>query len=124
MVKILLVEDCDPLREIYSKNLRHRGFDVEAVANGKDALAQAVTFKPDAVILDIGLPDISGVGVLKILKSDPLLKRIPVVMLTGASYGNNLRECLESGARGYIMKDAYDSVKEIMNKVNLLLGLT
>ena len=127
MAKVLLVEDNKSLRELYSKHLRDINFEVETAGNGKEALAKVNEFKPDAIVLDIILPEINGIEVLKILKADPEHRKIPVLMLTGfsthLSESNKLRECLENGAQGYILKEDYASAKKIASKINLLLDL-
>jgi DNA-binding response OmpR family regulator len=123
MAKVLLVEDDESLRLLYSKNLRAKNFEVETAIDGKDAFAKLKLFKPDLIILDIILPGIHGIEILQILKGDPELERIPVIMLTSLSEANRIKECLDSGAKGYIIKDKRVSAEEIAEKVNLLLNL-
>jgi two-component system, OmpR family, alkaline phosphatase synthesis response regulator PhoP len=77
MVKVLLVEDEELLRGLYSKVLRDHEYEVEIAIHGEDALIKVNTFKPDLIILDIALPRLDGIGVLKILKEDPELKKNP-----------------------------------------------
>ena len=124
MAKVLLVEDDESLRLLYSKNLRAKNFEVETAVDGKDAFSKLKLFKPDLIILDIILPGINGIEILQILKGDPEFERIPVIMLTSISEVNRIKECLDSGAKGYIMKDKRVSAEEIAEKVNLLLGLS
>jgi DNA-binding response OmpR family regulator len=124
MAKVLLVEDDESLRLLYSKNLKAKNFEVETAVDGKDAFSKLKLFKPDLIILDIILPGINGIEILQILKGDPEFERIPVIMLTSISEVNRIKECLDSGAKGYIMKDKRVSAEEIAEKVNLLLGLS
>ena len=123
MAKVLLVEDDESLRLLYSKNLKAKNFEVETAVDGKDAFSKLKLFKPDLIILDIILPGINGIEILQILKGDAEFEKIPVIMLTSISEVNRIKECLDSGAKGYIMKDKRVSAEEIAEKVNLLLGL-
>ncbi|MGH7806960.1 MAG: response regulator [Thermodesulfobacteriota bacterium] len=124
MAKVLLVEDDESLRLLYSKNLKAKNFEVETAVDGKDAFSKLKLFKPDLIILDIILPGINGIEILQILKGDAEFEKIPVIMLTSISEVNRIKECLDSGAKGYIMKDKRVSAEEIAEKVNLLLGLS
>ncbi|HEX9831162.1 MAG TPA: response regulator [Thermodesulfobacteriota bacterium] len=124
MAKVLLVEDDESLRLLYSKNLKAKNFEVETAVDGKDAFSKLKFFKPDLIILDIILPGINGIEILQILKGDAEFEKIPVIMLTSISEVNRIKECLDSGAKGYIMKDKRVSAEEIAEKVNLLLGLS
>lgn len=120
MPKVLLVEDDESLRILYSRSLRHKKFDVETAADGADALVKVGIYMPDVVVLDIMMPEINGIEVLKILKSDPEFKKIPILMLSTASEINIIKECLEIGARGYILKGG--SPDEIAKKINNIIG--
>ena len=124
MAKVLLVEDDESLRLLYSKNLKAKNFEVETAVDGKDAFSKLKLFKPDLIILDIILPGINGIEILQILKGDAEFEKIPVIMLTSISEVNRIKECLDSGAKGYIMKDKRVSAEEIAEKVNRLLGLS
>jgi DNA-binding response OmpR family regulator len=124
MAKVLLVEDDESLRLLYSKNLKAKNFEVETAVDGKDAFSKLKLSKPDLIILDIILPGINGIEILQILKGDAEFEKVPVIMLTSISEVNRIKECLDSGAKGYIMKDKRVSAEEIAEKVNLLLGLS
>jgi DNA-binding response OmpR family regulator len=69
--RILFVEDDDALANVYLVRLQAEGFDVQRVANGEDALASAISFKPDLVLLDVMMPKVSGFDVLDILRNTP-----------------------------------------------------
>jgi CheY-like chemotaxis protein len=116
MVKVLLVEDDESLRNLYSKVLKDNKYEVETAVDGEDSFIKIDSFKPNVIILDIEMPKLNGIEVLKILKADPELKKIPVIMFTSSSDSNKLQECYKIGVRGYIMKDsstAYENVKKI-----------
>ena len=103
MAKILLVEDEVLLRKMYRKKLA-LAFEVETAADGEEGLAKAREFKPDLILLDIVMPKLNGIGVLKKIKADPVINWIPVVMLTNLATGAAIQECLEAGSQGYIIK--------------------
>ncbi len=103
MAKILLVEDEELLRKMYRKKLE-LAFEVETAADGEEGLAKAREFKPDLMLLDIVMPKLNGIGVLKKIKADPVINWIPVVMLTNLATGAAIQECLEAGSQGYIIK--------------------
>src|SRR5580704_16310608 len=69
--RILLVEDDDALATVYVTRLQAEGFEVRRVGNGEDALASAINFKPDLVLLDVMMPKVSGFDVLDILRNTP-----------------------------------------------------
>ncbi|MBI2486552.1 MAG: response regulator [Deltaproteobacteria bacterium] len=120
MPKVLLVEDDESLRILYSRSLRLKKYDVETAVNGADALVKVGIYMPDVIVLDIMMPELNGIEVLKILKSDPEFKKIPILMLTTASEINTIKECLETGATGYILKGG--SPDEIAKKINNIIG--
>lgn len=119
MPKVLLIEDEESLRNLYTKILSTRNYTVETAADGVDALSVLETFRPDAIVLDIVMPNYNGLEFLKILKNSDDFKNIPVVMLTVLSEMRKITECLEMGAVGYITKDS--TVEEIVQRLNLLL---
>ena len=119
MPKVLLIEDEESLRKLYTKILNAKNYTVEAAADGEDALSVLKIFRPDVIELDIVMPHYSGVEFLKILKNDAEFKSIPVVMLTALSEMRKITECLDMGAVGYITKDS--TVEEIVQRLNFLI---
>ncbi|MBF8303553.1 MAG: hypothetical protein HW396_1834 [Candidatus Dadabacteria bacterium] len=103
MARILLVEDEELLRKMYRKKLE-LAFEVETAADGEEGLAKAREFKPDLILLDIVMPMLNGIEVLKKIKADFAIKWIPVVMLTNTASGAAIQECSQAGALGYIIK--------------------
>ncbi len=119
MPKVLLIEDEESLRNLYTKILSTKNYTIETAADGIDALSVLETFRPDVIVLDIVMPNYNGLEFLKILKNNDDFKSIPVVMLTALSEMRKITECLEMGAVGYITKDS--TVEEIVQRLNLLL---
>jgi CheY-like chemotaxis protein/signal transduction histidine kinase/CHASE3 domain sensor protein len=100
---ILLVEDDAAFTMILRDLVREMGFQCVATASANDGLVAAAQFLPSAIILDVNLPDHSGLGVLDRLKRDPRTRHIPVHMVSISDYK---REALELGAIGYALKPA------------------
>ncbi len=119
MAKVLLIEDEESLRNLYTRILSTRNYTVETAVDGEDALLKLPMFTPDIIVLDIVMPRYNGMELLKVLKNDERHRKIPVVMLTALSEMKKITECLEMGAVGYITKDS--SIEDIAHKLNLIL---
>lgn len=78
-----MIEDQADTREGYAVYLRYSGFNVVAVANGAEAIQRLDHVTPDVIVLDVGLPDVDGLELLKQIKGRKPLARIPVVVVTG-----------------------------------------
>jgi len=119
--KILIVEDDMALFNMYSVELKIKGYDVLNVNDGLQALPKAKDYQPDIVLLDIMLPGMNGLNILTELKSDPQTSEVPVIMLTNYGSEDNVKKALESGAADYIMK--YKILpSELADKVDAVLG--
>ena len=117
--KILLVEDELFIRELYQRVLQQANFIVMTAVDGAEGLTLAQE-KPDLILLDIMLPKINGIEVLKKLKEDPSLKDIPVVLITNLGEESIINEAFKIGAQGYIMKMRLTPY-EIVNRVKEFL---
>ena len=115
--KILLVEDDNGLANVYLARLEAEGFATKRVADGEDALAAAIEYKPDLVLLDIMLPKVSGYDVLDILRTTPETKDIKVIVLTALGQDEDKERANKLGADDYLIKsqvvisDVIDRVK-------------
>ena len=101
-MRVLLVEDHHAMRDMIADHLRERGFAVDAVSRGEDALAAAAVARFDAVILDLGLPDIDGMEVLAALRRGTA--DLPAIILTARDSVDNRLLGLNAGADDYIVK--------------------
>lgn len=81
-IRILLVEDDLELRRLYELRLTTEGFEVVVATDGEEAVVKALATEPDFIILDLMLPKQGGIHVARILKSNPLSKDIPILILT------------------------------------------
>jgi CheY-like chemotaxis protein len=98
MTKVLIVEDDAVLLGMYSRMFKHDGFEVETAVNGKDGLMKARSFKPDAIVLDIMLPEMTGMQVLDALKAAPDTERALVVVVTNLVSQQDEQQVLGKGA--------------------------
>lgn len=114
--KILVIEDKAIVREIYQKELMKCGYDVTAVATGEEGLETFKKDKFDAVLLEVMLPGINGIEVLKKIKSDENNKSLAVVLLTNLGQEDVIKEGFDSGATGYLIKSNYNP-DQIINEV-------
>jgi len=102
--RILIVDDEADLRELVRYQLEKAGFQTRQAATGSEALDAARSWKPDAVVLDLMLPDIPGTDVCRVLRSDPVLRDIAVIMLTARSEEVDRVVGFELGADDYVTK--------------------
>jgi DNA-binding response OmpR family regulator len=121
--KVLIVEDDMALFNMYSVELKIKGYDVLNVNDGLQALPKAKDYRPDIVLLDIMLPGMNGLNILTELKSDPQTAETPIIMLTNYGSEDNVKKALESGAADYIMK--YKILpSELSDKIDAVLGIS
>ena len=102
--RILVVEDNDLNRKLFCDLLKANGFAVQPVADGRDALVHAREFVPNLIIMDIQLPNVSGLELIEALKGDPELRPIPVLAVTAYAGKGDEDRIREAGAEGYLAK--------------------
>jgi DNA-binding response OmpR family regulator len=101
---ILLVDDCETIRNVISRTLQDRGYRPMVAGSGAEALSTVKEASPDAVILDINLPDIDGYTVCKRIKCDPTTYRIPVLVLTDLEQSGFEVMAIDAGADDFVSK--------------------
>lgn len=102
--KILLIEDNEQNRYLVSFLLEQRGHEIHQADTGPLGLEMAARLAPQLILLDVQLPGMDGHEVAKALKSDPVLKAIPIVAVTSYAMVGDREKCLAAGAEGYIEK--------------------
>jgi DNA-binding response OmpR family regulator len=116
--RILLVEDDDALANVYVTRLQAEGFDIRRVANGEDALATALSYSPNLVLLDVMMPKVSGFDVLDILRNTPETANLKIIMLTALSQESDKARAESLGVDEYLVKsqvviaDVVDRIKQ------------
>jgi len=120
--RVLLVDDEPSIVKVVGKRLELAGFEVLVAMDGREALSKAKLGRPDAIILDLMLPNVSGLEVCAALKGDPTSQRIPVIIFTGKGQELDEKLCRECGADAYISKSHRPA--ELIEQLEALLGRT
>jgi DNA-binding response OmpR family regulator len=101
---VLIVDDEEMTRQILSTLLKLDGHDYIEAEDGLEALEKALKYNPDAIILDVMMPNMDGITVCKKLRANPATSSVPIIMLSGQSRVNAEGEGLAAGANAYIRK--------------------
>ncbi len=120
MARILLVEDNEPNRDMLSRRLVRRGYQVDIAVDGREGLAMAGSSSPDLILLDLSLPEMDGWEVLRQLKQDPAMKHIPVVALTAHALVTDRNRALDAGFDDYDIKPV--EMPRLLKKMETLLN--
>lgn len=120
-MKILLVEDDRFFRKFYVEKLKESGFEIDEADDGTQGLEKMRSFKPDLVILDIIMPNKDGFEVLKEIKTDSALNKIPVLVFSTLGQEQDVEKAKKIGAADYVNKSLFD-FNDLLNKINTLIG--
>ena len=118
--RILVVEDDEKSRRLLTDVLEYHGFDVCAYPNGEDGLADARACHPDAALLDIQLPGISGFDVLARLRAESAGASMPVIAVTASVMDQDRKKILSAGFDAYVPKPV--NIRELVTVLNDLLA--
>ncbi len=119
MTKILVIEDEAPIRDKLVTVLKYENFEVIDAPNGREGVVSARENRPDLIICDVLMPDMSGYGALAALRDNPDTSAIPVIFLTAAASRADMRKGMELGADDYITKPY--TVEELLAAVRTRL---
>ena len=117
--KILVVDDEADVTELVAYHLKAKGYVVETINNPNSSVGVARTFFPDLVILDVMMPEVTGLQICRMLRADPQLEAVPVIFLTAKAEEADRVQGLEIGADDYICKPF--STKELILRVESIL---
>ena len=117
--EILVVEDEPAIQELIAVNLEHAGHRVQRAASAAEAEAIIRDVRPDLILLDWMLPDLSGTALARRLRADARMKDVPIIMLTARAQESDKVEGLESGADDYVTKPF--SPKELLARIKAVL---
>ncbi len=107
---VLVVDDFQDNREMFAEFLSISGFRVAQAVNGREALERAFALLPDAILMDLSLPEVDGWEATRRLKRDPRTAHIPVVALTGHVLADHAREARDAGCDGFLAKPCLPEV--------------
>ena len=122
MKKILIVEDDQIVANIYRNKFSVEGFQVEIALDGESGIEMVRSFRPDAVILDLMLPRLTGVDLMKKIRAEPNCEQLPVVVFSNTYLTNMVQEAWKAGATKCLSK-ANCTPKQVMNVVKTALSL-
>jgi CheY-like chemotaxis protein len=122
MLTILLVDDNVHLQIAFKKVLTSSGYRVELAGDGEEALRLARSIRPDVILLDMLLPKLGGVEVLRALKADRATKTIPVIALSGLPMSNETR-LRRDGAISYLQKSNLEDLDVLLQAIDYALLL-
>lgn len=112
MKKILVIDDLPENVFMLQDRLEHEGYEVITAYNGLTGIEKAFSELPDLILLDVMMPDITGIEVCRKLVNDPATKDIPIILVTAKSGADDTKEGLEAGA--------FDYIKKPFNRIELL----
>jgi len=116
-MRLLVVDDDRALRDVLRRALTLAGYDVRLAENGSEALSEVSSSVPDAVVLDVGLPDLDGLEVCRLLRREG--NRVPVLMLTARDAVDDRVQGLDAGADDYLVKPF--ALAELLARLRALL---
>jgi len=120
-MKIMIVDDCNTTRKLLGHYLRSRGYSVVFAENGIDALEKLAIHDVNLVMTDLNMPYMDGMELIKLLRADPVLSEIPILMITTENDDIERAKAISSGANGYMVKpvtgdNIAENIRLILNK--------
>ncbi len=120
MARILLVEDNEMNRDMLSRRLQRKGYEVEMAVDGREGVDMALAGGYDLILMDMSLPEIDGWEATRRLRAAPETKTIPIIALTAHAMAGDREKALEAGCDDYDTKPI--ELERLMAKMNALLG--
>lgn len=121
-MRVLIIDDDEDLTAIFTSALTNEGFEALSETTGEEGLERAKNDKPDIILLDQVLPDISGNDVLKTLKAKDETKNIPVILLSNFSQEELVKGAIDEGAVDYLFKYQVEP-KDVVVKIKQALKI-
>jgi len=120
MARLLLVEDNEMNRDMLSRRLRRKGFEVEIAVDGQDGIDRAHQAPPELILMDMSLPVVDGWEATRRLKADPATASIPVIALTAHAMSDDRQKALDAGCDEYDTKPV--ELPRLLDKIERLLA--
>ncbi len=120
MARILLVEDNEMNRDMLSRRLTRKGYEVALAVDGRQGVEMARTLDYDLVLMDMSLPEVDGWDATRQLKSDPATEGLPIIALTAHAMSGDREKALEAGCDDYDTKPI--EMERLLGKMEALLG--
>ena len=119
MSLILLVEDNEMNRDMLSRRLKRKGFELVYAEDGVAAVENAKQHLPALILMDVSLPEMDGLEATKLIKRDPATENIPIIALTAHAMDGDRERCLAAGCNDYDTKPI--ELSRLLDKINALL---
>jgi two-component system, cell cycle response regulator DivK len=120
MPKLLYVEDSEMNRDMLSRRLQRRGYEVLIAVDGEQGITQATSLRPDLILMDMSLPVVDGWEATRRLKAAPETASIPIIGLTAHAMSADRDKCLAAGCDDYDTKPV--EFARLLEKIERLLG--
>ncbi len=117
-IKALIVDDMRTIRFYEKKLLEEMGYDVEEATNGIEALEKMATIRPDLVLMDIVMPEMGGIECCRRIKSNPMLRKTKIIMVSSKNEYTQVDEAFKVGCDDYVIKPIQQG--ELVRKLNEL----
>jgi len=115
---VLIIEDEEDAAELFAEMMRVSGFRVVKTSKSTSALTMMTAEKPDVILLDIMMPEISGLDILRQMRRDPALANIPVIVITAKGMPADIKNGMEAGASTYLTKPVgFLELKEAVERI-------
>jgi len=119
MRRVLLIEDNEANRDMLSRRLARRGYQISIATDGRQGIATAQAEQPDLILMDMNLPEIDGWEATRLLKSQPTTRHIPVIALTAHAMVSDRQRALEVGCDDYDTKPV--ELSRLLSKIAALI---
>ena len=121
---VIIVEDEPDAAEMFAEMMRVSGYHVVKISSSTPAIGIITAEKPDVVVLDVMMPDISGLEVLRFMRREPDLEKIPVVLVSAKSMPSDIKMGMDAGASHYLTKpvsflDLKEAVEDVVSAPDL-----
>lgn len=119
MKTILIVDDNEDSRDLVKKILKKQGYEIIEAIDGEEALAKAIAYRPDLILMDISIPKIDGYEVTRRLKARVDFKDTPIIAFTAHAMRGDQEKALQAGCNGYISKPI--NVRDFPDQIKIYL---
>jgi two-component system cell cycle response regulator len=119
MPRIMIVDDNEDFTNLYKASLGAAGFDTTIVNQSPVAIEMAYLVKPDVFLIDLMMPEIDGFQLCKMIRSDPVLNHIPIIIVTALTDAESKKAAMDTGANDYLTKPFH--IDELNTMINALL---
>ena len=115
----MVVDDDEDFTNLYKQALETAGFDATAVNLSSAAIEMAYLVKPDIFVVDLMMPDINGFQLCRMIREDPVVRNIPIIIITALTDKESKKVAMDAGANDYLTKPFH--INELKSRINALL---